>query len=333
METKMRKNKGKILVTGGAGFIGSRLCERLIQQRQKVICLDNFNDFYNPKIKEDNISNLKNSPNFSLIRGDILDKKLLEKIFSENQISKIIHLAALPGVRASFLSPENYIDVDIKGTVNLLEMAKKYKISQFTFGSSSSVYGEGAKIPFQEDEKELIPISPYSNSKRAAEIFCQTYSRLYKIPTTILRIFTAFGPCQRPEMAIHKFVRLMKQGKAIPLYGKEDSVRDYTFIDDVVEGIIMATKKNFDFEIFNLGNSKTVKLEDLIKILSKKLKIDPKIEKLPGQLGDLPITFAEISKAKRLLGWQPKIPFEEGIEKFLAWHNKKEKFLNKLNLI
>ena len=328
----MKRYPGKILVTGGAGFIGSHLCERLIQERENIICLDNFNDYYDPRLKKDNISRLKNNSKFLLIRGDILDRVLLEKVFQQNKISKIIHLAALAGVRASFLAPEKYIDVDIKGTVNLLEMARDYEVSQFIFGSSSSVYGLESKLPFREDEKNLFPISPYSVSKLSGELYCRSFNKNYKIPMIILRFFTVFGPRQRPEMAIHKFTRLMKWGKLVPRYGLGNSLRDYTYIDDIIDGIMKALNlnKKIKFEIFNFGNSKTTKLKDMISTLEKKLDIKSKIKKLPDQLGDLPITYANISKAKKLLDWTPKISFEEGVERFLAWYLKKEKFLNTL---
>jgi UDP-glucuronate 4-epimerase len=320
-----------ILITGGAGFIGSHLCERLIKEGYKVVCLDNFNDFYNPRLKKDNIKELERNPNFSLVEGDILDNELLEKIFSENQISKVVHLAAIPGVRQSIRYPKNYIEVNIKGTVNLLEAAKKYEISSFIFGSSSTVYGQNSQVPFSEKEKELNPIAPYGTSKLAAEIFCQTYHELYKIPITILRYFAVYGSRQRPELAIHKFTRLIKQGKSIPRYGSGGSARDYTYIDDIIDGTISAIKTKFDFEIFNLGNSNPVKLKELIEGLSKKLDIKPKIEEMPDQLGDLPITYADISKSKKLLNWEPKISLEEGIKRFLSWHKEKEEFLDSLN--
>ena len=328
----MANHKEIILVTGGAGFIGSHLSEKLLEDKKIVVCLDNFSNFYDPKLKEDNIKEIKNNPKFVLIRGDILDKDLLEKIFAENKISKIVHLAAIPGVRQSIKDPFSYIDVDIKGTVNLLEMAKKYRVSHFIFGSSSTVYGQDSKVPFQEDEKNLIPISPYGTSKLAAEKFCQAYSMLYKIPMTILRYFCAIGPRQRPELAIPKFVRLIKQGKPIPKYGLGESARDYTYIDDIIEGTMRAIKKSFNFEVFNLGNSKPVKLKDLIETLSKKMEKTVQTEELSDQLGDVPITYADISKAKRLLDWEPKTSFEEGVERFLTWHKEKEEFLNKLNL-
>ncbi|MEK9135210.1 MAG: SDR family NAD(P)-dependent oxidoreductase [Patescibacteria group bacterium] len=315
-------NAKVILLTGGAGFIGSHLAKRLINEGYSVICLDNFSDFYSPALKEDNIKKLKENPNFILVRGDILDRDLLEKIFAGGQISKIVHLAAIPGVRQSIKDPFSYIDVDIKGTVNLLEMAKKYQISRFIFASSSTVYGQDSKTPFSEEEKNLIPISPYGASKLAAEEFCRTYNKLYKIPITVLRYFAVYGPKQRPELALYKFTRLAKQGKPIQRYGSGESARDYTYIDDIVDGTMMAVEKKFDFEIFNLGNSNPTKLKDLIGLLGKKLGITLKIEELPDQLGDVPLTYADISKGKKLLGWEPKVSLEQGIEKFLAWHKE-----------
>ena len=321
----MIKSKEKILVTGGAGFIGSHLCERLLREGFSVICLDNFSDFYDPKLKEDNVKEMIGNKKLSLVRGDILDKNLLKKIFSANKIFKIVHWAAIPGVRQSIKTPFDYIDVDIKGTVNLLEMAKEYKVFQFIFGSSSTVYGQDSKSPFSEDETNLIPVSPYGVSKLSAEIFCRTYSKLYKIPTTILRFFCVFGPRERPELVLPKFVALAEAGKAISQYGSGESARDYTYIDDIVEGIMKAVKKEFSFEIFNLGNSSPVKLKDLIKTIGEKLKVELKIENMPDQLGDVPITYANISKSKKILGWHPKVSLGAGVDKFLIWHKNKNR--------
>lgn len=310
----------KVLVTGGAGFIGSHLCERLLKENYNVICLDDFNDFYNPKIKEDNIADALKLRNFTLIRGDILDRALLEDIFSKNKIDKIIHLAAIAGVRPSLVAPQNYIDVDIKGTVNLLEVAKKSKIEQFVFGSSSSVYGINSKIPFSEGDRVDLQISPYAAAKRAAELCCATYHHLYGIPITILRFFTVYGPRQRPDMAIHKFTKLMSQGKPIPIFGNGESKRDYTYISDAIEGIVKSIERIHNFEIFNIGNSKMVKLRELIEIIADKLKVNPKIEQLPEQPGDVSITCADISKAKKMLEYNPSTSIEQGIENFVKWH-------------
>ena len=208
-----------LLITGGAGFIGSHLCEKLLVNNYKVICLDNFNDYYDPLIKKDNIADSLKNKNFTLIKGDILDKECLENIFSENNIHKVVHLAAIAGVRPSLINPQEYVDVDIRGTVNLLEVAKKYRVEQFIFGSSSSVYGINSKTPFAEDDRIDLQISPYATAKRCAELYCATCHYLYKIPVTILRFFTVYGPRQRPDMAIHKFTRLMSQGKSISMFG------------------------------------------------------------------------------------------------------------------
>lgn len=325
METK---NKETILVTGGAGFIGSYLIERLLKDGYRVICLDNFNDYYDPRIKEENVKTVSSNPGYVLIRGDILDIHILEKLFSDYPISKIVHLAALAGVRASLLKPESYVDVDIKGTLNLLEFARKNQVKQFIFGSSSSVYGEESAIPFREDELILKPISPYSASKLAGEMFCGTYSKLYQLPVTILRFFTVYGPRQRPEMAIHLFTRLIKNGKPIPLFGKGDRVRDFTYVDDIIEGVRCALDFMTPFEIFNLGNSRTISLTRVVEVLREEIGKDPIIHEHPFQLGDVSATHADISRAKKLLGWAPQVPFEEGIKRFIKWHDEKEEFLN-----
>lgn len=329
METKDRET---ILVTGGAGFIGSHLVERLLKDGYRVICLDNFNNYYDPRIKEENVKTVHSNPEYILIRGDILDTSVLETLFSDYPISKIVHLAAFAGVRASLLNPGDYVDVDIKGTLNLLEMARKNRVKQFIFGSSSSVYGEESTIPFREDELILKPISPYSASKLAGEMFCETYSKLYQLPITILRFFTVYGPRQRPEMAIHLFARLMKRGKPIPLFGKGDRVRDFTYVDDIVAGVISALGHSASFEIFNLGNSRTISLSRVIEVLSKEIGKDPIIHEKPIQLGDVSATHADISKAKNFLGWTPRVSFEEGVRRFIKWHDEKEEFLNSLLL-
>jgi len=327
----------KVLVTGGAGFIGSHLCDRLLKEGYEVICLDNFNDFYDPRIKEDNISDALKHKNFILIRGDILDKELLDDIFHKYDVDKIVHLAAIAGVRPSLVAPTKYIDVDIKGTVNLLEVAKKYKVNQFIFGSSSSVYGINSKIPFSEGDRVDLQISPYATAKRAGELYCATYHNLYGIPVTILRFFTVYGPRQRPDMVIHKFTKLMSEGKPIPMFGSGESRRDYTYMDDAVDGILKSMEKIMDFEIFNIGSSKTVKLLEVIEIIASKLGVNPKIEQLPEQPGDVPVTCADISKAKRMLGYNPSTSIEEGIENFIEWYLTKkdlleEKIYENLNL-
>ena len=308
-----------ILVTGGAGFIGSHLCERLLARGYEVLCLDNFNEFYDPALKEENVQALLDHPRFTLVRGDILDRPLLEDLFSQYSIQKVVHLAAIAGVRPSLVDPARYVRVDVEGTVNLLEMAKEHRIEQFIFGSSSSVYGRRAEGPFSEDDPTDCQISPYATAKKAGELFCATYHQLYGIPVTILRFFTVYGPRQRPDMAIRKFAELMLQGKPIPLYGEGSSLRDYTYIDDCVDGIMAAVEKVFPFEIFNLGSGRTVPLKRVVELLSRYLEIEPQVELLPEQPGDVPVTYADISKAKSLLGYNPKVSLEEGIERFVRW--------------
>lgn len=313
----------KDLVTGGAGFIGSHLCEKLLDRGYQVICLDNFNDFYSPKIKEENITKALEHPNFTLIRGDVLDNSCLSEIFSKHKIRKIIHLAAMGGVRPSLLSPAQYVDVDIKGTVNLLEKARIFKIKQFVFASSSSVYGINEKVPFSEKDNTNLQISPYATAKKAAELYCQTYHLLYKIPITILRIFTVYGPRQRPDMAIYKFTQLISKDEPIQMFGDGSSKRDYTYIDDAVQGISNALENAYQLEIFNLGSSTTISLKELIELIGKALGKIPKIEKLPNQPGDVPITYSDISKARNLLKYQSQTSIEEGLKKFMEWFKKK----------
>ena len=313
----------KVLVTGGAGFIGSHLVERLLKEGHGVICLDNFNDYYNPELKRNNVRPFLSERNFELVEADIRDKDALKRIFEKFQIHKVIHLAAQPGVRLSLEKPSLYMDVNVNGTVNLLELSKDYRIKSFIFGSSSSVYGATEEIPFSE-EGESKPISPYGVSKRAGELLCSTYNHLYGIPITALRFFTVYGPGQRPDMAIHKFTKLIEEGKEIRLYGTGNSQRDYTYVSDIVEGIMSALNlnKEFDsqFQIFNLGNSEPIPLSHLVSLIEKKLNKTAKIKYLPEQPGDPAITCADISKSRRLLNYHPEVKIEEGIERFVRWY-------------
>ncbi len=321
-----------ILVTGGAGFIGSHLVESLLQQRYKVICIDNFNDYYDPKIKEHNISSVLRNQNFELIRGDILDIQLLKYIFQGDGLktldsgpSTIIHLAAMAGVRASIVSPDIYVDVDVKGTLNLLEMARVYEVKQFIFASSSSVYGINEKIPFSPDDPILMQISPYAVAKRSAELFCKTYHHLYDIPITILRLFTVYGPRQRPDMAIRKFIELIYKDKPITMYGDGTSERDYTYVSDCINGFMAALKKPMDFEILNLGSGETIQLRELIELIGKITGKKINIEHLVNQAGDVPITYADITRIRELLGYKPEVSIEDGIRKFVDWYKNEIK--------
>ena len=309
-----------ITVTGCAGFIGSHVTDRLLSMGENVVGIDNFDPFYDSKIKIKNIEHNMDNDNFIFYTADIRDKAYMEKIFKENGVDVIIHLAARAGVRPSIQDPLSYEDVNIKGTINLLEVSRKYGIKNFVFGSSSSVYGVNKKIPFSESDPVDKSISPYAASKKACETFCYTYHHLYGIPIICLRFFTVYGPRQRPEMAIHKFTRLIDQGQEVKMYGDGTSKRDYTYIDDVVEGIIATIDKRTGFEIINLGNSKTVELRYLISLIEKNLGKTANIKKLPDQPGDVPITYADISKAKSLLGYTPMVSIEEGIKRFIQWY-------------
>ncbi len=318
----IRSKATSILVTGGAGFIGSHLGDRLIEQKKEVIVLDDFNDYYDPRLKRKNVEpHLKNS-NFKLVEGDIRDKTLLEKLFQGDNIEKVVHLAARAGVRTSIKEPFLYEEVNVKGTLNLLQLSVENNVKQFIFGSSSSVYGVGSRIPFMEDQRLGIPVSPYAASKRAAEHFCHVYSHLYRLPVVILRFFTVYGRRQRPEMAIHKFTRLISEGREIPVFGDGTSKRDYTYFSDIVEGMLLAMEKSFDYEVFNLGNSHSVELMQLISLIEKSLGKPARMKKLSDQPGDVPVTCASINKAQKLLGYRPKVSIEEGIAEFVDWFRK-----------
>ncbi len=309
------------LVTGGAGFIGSTLCEKLIKEQNKVIIIDNFCDFYNPELKHKNIEKIKNS--IKLYEGDIRDRKILKQIFEENNIDIVVHLAAMAGVRSSIENPILYQEVNCTGTQNLLEEMRLHNIANLVMASSSSVYGNCKQVPFREDMVVDYAISPYAATKKANEVMTHVYHSLYNINVIMLRFFTVYGPKQRPDLAINKFTRLMLEGKEIPIYGDGTTARDYTYIDDIVDGIISScdyVDLNTDvYEIINLGNSSPVSLKDMVDTISKVLVVKPKLKYMPMQPGDVNITYADISKAKNLLGYEPKIEFEEGIRRFIKW--------------
>ena len=309
-----------VLVTGGAGFIGSHLCERLVREGIQTICLDNFDDFYEPAVKHRNLEPLMASPLFDKVEGDIRDLELLRNLCKRLCPESLIHLAARAGVRPSIQDPWLYEEVNVRGTLNILDVCRDFNIRRLVFASSSSVYGEKTRIPFSETDSANFPISPYGATKRAGEILCYTYHRLYGIDIACLRFFTAFGPRQRPEMAIHKFTRLIDEGKAVPMYGEGHSMRDYTYIDDIIDGVFEALVKNRGYEIYNLGESDTTELIDLIEIIQKALGKRAVIQRLPDQPGDVPVTCADISKARENLGYDPKVDIEEGIRRFVTWY-------------
>jgi UDP-glucuronate 4-epimerase len=310
-----------ILVTGGAGFIGSHLAEKLLEYGHKVINLDNFNDFYDPMIKRKNISKGSLSPRYTLVEGDIRDKILLESIFTTFKIDTVVHIAALAGVRKSIENPLEYIDVDIKGTVNLLEHCRIYKVKKFIYASTSSVYGLNP-TPFKEEDNIKTPISPYAAAKQASELFCRTYHTLYGMPIVCLRFFTVYGPRQRPEMAIHYFTRAIDEEKEILVFGDGSSSRDYTYIDDIIKGIVASIHLNCEFEIFNLGNSNPIKLNYLIDLIEKELGKNAYRVYLEMQSGDVEHTYADIKRSKAMLGYEPSVSIEEGIERFVYWYKK-----------
>lgn len=312
----------KFFITGGAGFIGSHLCEKLITQNHQIICMDNFNDYYDPRIKKRNVEQLLKLPNFHLIDDDILNHILLDKLFSEHQIDIIVHLAARAGVRPSIQQPLLYQKVNIEGTVNLLECCKRYKIQKFIMASSSSVYGNNKKVPFSEDDPVDEPISPYAATKKACELIAYTYHHLYALPITCLRFFTVYGPRQRPDMAIYKFTKLINNNEPLPMYGDGTSRRDYTYIADVIDGILKAIDKCERYHIYNLGESKTISLKELIHLIENSLGKKTKIDRLPFQSGDVIVTYADISKAQKELGYKPETKIEEGISLFIDWYLK-----------
>jgi len=309
----------RILITGGAGFIGSHLCEKLLRNGNQVFCIDDLNDFYSPAIKRKNLENCMQNKNFRFYKEDILNKREIGKIIKNEEIEKIVHLAARAGVRPSIEQPLLYSEVNVQGTLSLLGITRDSTVEHFIFGSSSSVYGINSRVPFSEDDKLDRPISPYAASKIAGELFCFNYSHLYGIPITCLRFFTVYGPRQRPEMAIHKFTGLIDNGKRIQMYGDGTTKRDYTYITDIIDGIISSLGKRFKFDVFNLGNSRSIELRYLISLIEKNLGKKADIKQLPEQPGDVPITYADILKSKKILKYDPKVSIEEGIRRFTEW--------------
>ena len=310
-----------ILVTGGAGFIGSHLVDKLLSEGDwNVTVVDDFNDFYEPAIKRANVARHSQRSNYRLEEADIRQRAGLERIFDESKFDCIVHLAARAGVRPSLSQPLLYSQTNIEGTLNLLELSRQHNIKQFVFGSSSSVYGINAKVPFSEDDPIRQPISPYAATKAAGELLCHTYTHLYGIRCVCLRFFTVYGPRQRPDLAIHKFARLISEGKSIPVFGDGTTRRDYTYIDDIIAGVKAAIDyTRTEYEVINLGESRTVELRELISLLEKELGLQAKIDRQPLQPGDVPQTFADITKARQILGYDPQTQIETGIKQFVEW--------------
>ena len=307
----------RILVTGGAGFIGSHTVEALLARGDEVWVLDNFNDFYDPGIKRANAEALDGA---RVVEGDIRDEECLDRLFAEGQFGAVVHLAAMAGVRPSLEAPLLYEDVNVRGTLLLLERIRRVDGCRFVLASSSSVYGSNENVPFREVDDIHHPVSPYAATKRAGELHAFTYHHLYGIPTTCLRFFTVYGPRQRPEMAIHKFVRMASAGESLPFYGDGTTARDYTYIDDIVQAVVAAIDHCEGYEIYNLGESQTTTLSELVECVGSALGVEVVLDRQPMQPGDVVITYADISKARERLGYAPETLLAEGVVRFVEWY-------------
>jgi len=310
-----------VLVTGAAGFIGSHLVDALLAEGEVVVGLDCYDDYYPPEVKRANLSAARTSERFTEIQGDLCDPAVLESV--PPGVTSVVHLAARAGVRPSIENPRLYGKVNVDGTLAVLDWMRDRGIRDLVFASSSSVYGNNEKVPFSEEDSVDYPISPYAATKRACELICHTYHHLFGISIVALRFFTVYGPRQRPDLAIHKFARLMRDGQTIPFFGDGSSERDYTYITDILQGIegalrFVAAEKPV-FEIVNLGESRTVTLSELVQVLAEEMGVTPELKRLPAQPGDVRRTYADVSKASRILGYRPCIGFREGIRGFLAW--------------
>jgi UDP-glucuronate 4-epimerase len=311
-----------VLVTGAAGFIGSHVTESLLTRGEEVVGLDAFDDFYDPALKERNVAALIGCPTFRMVRGDIRDRALLKTL--PDGLDVVVHLAARAGVRPSIEKPGLYTDVNVDGTVALLDFARERGIGSFLFASSSSVYGNNDKVPFSESDPVDHPISPYAATKKAGELLCHTYHHLHGIGVMALRFFTVYGPRQRPDLAIHKFARLLAEGRPLPMYGDGSTARDYTYIDDILKGVMAAVDHlrahPEAYEIVNLGESRTVTLAEMIRVVGEEMGVEPEVRRLPMQPGDVLRTCADVSKARHLLGYQPATEFRAGVRQFVEWY-------------
>ncbi len=310
------------MLTGGAGFIGSHYCEKLLQDGHEVVILDNFNDYYDPKIKRRNLDEVRRVGEFTLIEGDLTDAEVLETIFSRHRFDAMVHLAARAGVRPSLKQPLLYERVNVQGTIQLLDHARMQGIERIVIASSSSVYGENEKVPFSEADPVDNPISPYAATKKACELIAFTYHHLYQMNITCLRFFTVYGPRQRPDMAIHKFTRLIDAGEPIPVFGDGSSRRDYTYISDIIDGVQKSLDHCRGYHIYNLGESRTITLSELIALIEEKLGKKAVIDRRPTQPGDVPITYADISRAREEIGYAPQVDMAEGITEFVGWFKR-----------
>ena len=312
----------RVLITGGAGFIGSHVTERLLMRGDEVICLDNFNDYYDPARKRRNVEPFLVRPGYTLHEGDIRSLDDLDAVFGSGPVDKVLHIAAMAGVRYSIQHPDLYADVNVTGTTNVLEMARKHVVSNFVFASSSSVYGSRNEAPFRESEWADCPISPYAATKRAAELMTFTYHHLYGLNCTSLRFFTVYGPKGRPDMAPYLFTRWIFEGRELTMFGDGSSRRDYTFIDDIVSGVVAALDADLPFEIINLGNSQTIPLSEFISVVEEAVGKCANVVQVGTQPGDVPLTSADIRKARELLGYSPQTDIREGMASFVDWYRR-----------
>jgi len=312
----------KVLITGVAGFIGSSLADRLIEYKNEVIGIDDFSPTYDPQIKHRYIETVRESKLFTMYEADICNKEVIYDIFEKEHPEVVVHLAARAGVRPSLNNPEEYYRINIIGSQNILDACRDFKPSHLVFASSSSVYGGSKAIPYSETDPVMFPISPYAVTKRTNELQAHVYSSIYGVNITLLRFFTVYGPRQRPDMGIHKFTKQIIEGKPVVLFGDGTSARDYTYIDDILDGLIKSIERPFRYEIFNLGESRTTKLIELVEIISKCVGRPAEIEWQPKQPGDVEITYADITHARTLLNYNPCIPIEEGIRRYVHWFKK-----------
>jgi UDP-glucuronate 4-epimerase len=312
----------RFVVTGAAGFIGSHVVDALLRRGAEVVGIDNFDDFYDSALKRGNVTWASTQPAYALVEGDIRDPRSLDEAFSPGAVSAVIHLAARAGVRPSIVNPQLYDSVNVGGTTAVLEQARRHGTKQIIFGSSSSVYGATSPVPFAEGSPADRPSSPYAATKRSGEIACYAYHHLYGMDITCLRFFTVYGPRQRPEMAIHRFTRLIDHGQTVDLYGDGDSRRDYTFVDDVVDGVMRALYRPNGYRIYNLGTTRTTRLRELVEMIAARLNAPLRVVPMPDQPGDVPITFADIELAARELGYHPSTPIETGLDRFVLWYRR-----------
>lgn len=314
----------KVLVTGGAGFIGSHVCEALVARGDHVVCLDNFHDYYSPARKRRNIAPLLGCAGFRLWEGDIRDANTVRSLFETERPEKVVHIAAMAGVRYSLAHPQLFQEVNVGGTLILLEEARRFGVRAFLLASSSSVYGADSRPPFREDDPCLHPISPYAATKRAAELLAYTYHYLYGLPCTALRFFTVYGPRGRPDMAPYRFTQAIHRGEPLHLFGDGSARRDFTYIDDIVAGVLAALDAELPWEIINLGNSRTVTVRDFIALIERVVGRKAHVVQEPPAPGDVPLTHADITKARRLLAFEPRTCLEEGMERFYRWYREEE---------